>query len=101
MLTSFLEIFLSQYGLLSFLIFYLLLNINLYNKVRENYLCSFVNKYISEIKSIVIIGLPIFGSQTSYMLMGVTDTIVAGRANTTDLAALAIGNSIFNPLWLP
>ena len=58
-----------------------------------------MNKYISEIKSIVIIGLPIFGSQTSYMLMGVTDTIVAGRANTTDLAALAIGNSIFNPLW--
>ena len=79
--------------------FYLLLNINLYDKVHENYLWSFVNKYISEIKSIVIIGLPIFGSQTSYMLMGVTDTIVAGRANTTDLAALAIGNSIFNPLW--
>ena len=99
MLTSFLESFLSQYGLLSFLIFYLLLNINLYDKVHENYLWSFVNKYISEIKSIVIIGLPIFGSQTSYMLMGVTDTIVAGRANTTDLAALAIGNSIFNPLW--
>ena len=99
MLTSFLESFLSQYGLLSFLIFYLLLNINLYDKVHENYLWSFVNKYISEIKSIVIIGLPIFGSQTSYMLMGVKDTIVAGRANTTDLAALAIGNSIFNPLW--
>ena len=58
-----------------------------------------MKKYISEIKNIVIIGLPIFGSQTSYMLMGVTDTIVAGRANTTDLAALAIGNSIFNPLW--
>ena len=51
-----------------------------------------MNKYISEIKSIVIIGLPIFGSQTSYMLMGVTDTIVEGRAHTTDLAALAIVN---------
>ena len=33
------------------------------------------------------------------MLMGVTDTIVAGRANTTDLAALAVGNAIYSPLW--
>jgi Na+-driven multidrug efflux pump len=79
--------------------FYLLLNITLYDKVHENYLWSFVNKYISDIKSIVIIGLPIFALQTSYMLMGVTNTIVARKTNTTHLAALSIRNSIFNPLW--
>jgi hypothetical protein len=48
--------------------FFLLLGVVLFDEVRGNYLWSFVDKYISEINSIVIFGLPIFGSQTSYML---------------------------------
>jgi MATE family multidrug resistance protein len=44
------------------------------------------NKYIIEFQNLVKIGIPIFGSQMSYMLMGATDTIIAGRASATDLA---------------
>ena len=57
------------------------------------------NKYIIEFKSIVKIGIPIFGSQMSYMLMGTTDTIIAGRASATDLAGLAVGTAFANTLW--
>ena len=57
------------------------------------------NKYIIEFKSIVKIGIPIFGSQMSYMLMGATDTIIAGRASATDLAGLAVGTAFANTLW--
>ena len=53
-----------------------------------------ISKYIIEFKQLIKIGVPIFGSQLSYMLMGTTDTIVAGRASPTDLAGLGVGNSI-------
>jgi MATE family multidrug resistance protein len=52
------------------------------------------NKYIIEFKSLVKIGIPIFGSQMSYMLMGATDTIIAGRASATDLSWLSCRNCI-------
>ena len=35
----------------------------------------------------------------SYMLMGTTDTIIAGRASATDLAGLAVGTAFANTLW--
>ena len=57
------------------------------------------NNYIIEFKNIVKIGIPIFGSQMSYMLMGATDTIIAGRASATDLAGLAVGTAFANTLW--
>ena len=57
------------------------------------------NKYIIEFKSLVKIGVPIFGSQMSYMLMGATDTAIAGRASATDLAGLAVGTAFANTLW--
>jgi len=53
-----------------------------------------INKYIIEFKQLIKIGVPIFGSQLSYMLMGTTDTIIAGRASPADLAGLGVGNSI-------
>ena len=37
-------------------------------------------KYFFEFKQLIRIGIPIFGSQLSYTLMGATDTIIAGRA---------------------
>ena len=52
-----------------------------------------INKYITEFKQLIKIGVPIFGSQLSYMLMGATDTIIAGRASSIDLAGLAVGNA--------
>ena len=57
------------------------------------------NKYIIEFKQLVKIGIPIFGSQMSYMLMGAADTIIAGRASANDLAGLAVGTAFANTLW--
>mgnify|MGYP003325298236 CR=1 FL=1 len=34
------------------------------------------NKYIIEFKQLIKIGVPIFGSQMSYMLMGATDVMI-------------------------
>ncbi|MFL2699366.1 MAG: MATE family efflux transporter [Gammaproteobacteria bacterium] len=59
-----------------------------------------ITKFINEFKSLLKIGLPIFGSQVSYVFMGTTDTLVAGRASSTDLAALAIGSAFTHPIWL-
>tara|TARA_B100001057_G_scaffold239976_1_gene240336 strand:- start:100645 stop:102027 length:1383 start_codon:yes stop_codon:yes gene_type:complete len=58
-----------------------------------------MNKYISEFKQLIKIGVPIFGSQMSYMLMGTADTIIAGRASANDLAGLAVGTAFANTLW--
>ena len=57
------------------------------------------NKYIIEFKQLIKIGIPIFGSQMSYMLMGAADTIIAGRASANDLAGLAVGTAFANTLW--
>ncbi|MDA9094597.1 MATE family efflux transporter [Gammaproteobacteria bacterium] len=59
-----------------------------------------LTKFKKEFKSLIQIGLPIFGSQVSYVFMGTTDTLVAGRASSIDLAALAIGSAITHPIWL-
>lgn len=58
-----------------------------------------MKKYLSELKQFLKIGLPIYGSQASYTAMGLTDTIVAGRAGSTELSGVAIGASISNPLF--
>ena len=55
--------------------------------------------HIYEFKKLIQIGVPILGSQLSYMLMGTTDTIVAGRASSADLAGLGVGSAIFNTIW--
>ena len=54
---------------------------------------------INELKQLFKIGIPIFGSQVSYMGMAVTDTIVAGQASSLDLSGLAIGNAITIPIY--
>ena len=56
-------------------------------------------KYFFEFKQLVRIGIPIFGSQLSYTLMGATDTIIAGRASANDLAGLAVGTAFSNTIW--
>ncbi len=56
-------------------------------------------KYFFEFKQLIKIGIPIFGSQLSYALMGTTDTIIAGRASANDLAGLAVGTAFSNTIW--
>ena len=56
-------------------------------------------RYFKEIKTLSKIGIPIFGTQMSYMLMGTTDTIIAGRASSLDLAGLGQGTIISNTIF--
>ena len=58
-----------------------------------------MKKYFFEFKKLIKIGVPIFGSQLSYALMGTTDTIIAGRASANDLAGLAVGTAFSNTIW--
>lgn len=46
------------------------------------------------------LGSPILIGQMAQMLNGVIDTIMAGRAGASDLAGVAIGNSLWVPLFL-
>ena len=66
-------------------------------KYREISGLIFLKKLLKELKQLLKIGMPIYGSQISYMGMGVTDTIVAGRASALDLSGLAIGNALSMP----
>ena len=59
-----------------------------------------VKKYLKEFKHLLRIGVPIFGSQLSYVLMGTTDTIIAGRASSSDLAGLAVGNAFSMTIFM-
>ena len=58
-----------------------------------------LKRYFKEIKTLSKIGIPIFGTQMSYMLMGTTDTIIAGRASSLDLAGLGQGTIISNTIF--
>jgi len=68
-------------------------------KYREISGLIFLKKLLKELKQLLKIGIPIYGSQISYMGMGVTDTIVAGRASALDLSGLAIGNALSMPFY--
>ena len=68
-------------------------------KYREISGLIFLKKLIKELRQLLKIGIPIFGSQISYMGMGVTDTIVAGQASALDLSGLAIGNALTMPIY--
>ena len=56
-------------------------------KYREISGLIFLKNLIKELKQLLKIGIPIYGSQISYMGMGVTDTIVAGQASALDINA--------------
>lgn len=54
----------------------------------------------AEIKSLLIIALPIMGAQLAQSGMGVIDTLMVGRLGADHLAAVALGTSIWMPLFL-
>ncbi len=47
---------------------------------------------------LLTLALPVVAAQFSQMAMGVVDTIMSGRAGSADLAAVAVGSSIWIPL---
>lgn len=46
------------------------------------------------------LGLPVAGAQLAQIAMQVVDTLMAGNYSGTDLAAVAIGTSIFMPIFM-
>lgn len=56
-----------------------------------------MQKYLIEARSLLALAIPVIIAQISQTAMGVVDTIMAGSYSATDMAAVAVGTSI----WLP
>lgn len=56
--------------------------------------------YIHECRALLVIAWPMLIAQLAQVGTGVVDTIMAGRYNAADLAAIAIGYNIWLPLYL-
>ncbi|MFI8416444.1 MATE family efflux transporter [Serratia sp. NPDC078593] len=56
-----------------------------------------MQKYFIEARSLLALAIPVIIAQISQTAMGVVDTIMAGAFSATDMAAVAVGTSI----WLP
>lgn len=56
--------------------------------------------FTQQAKPLLALMLPILGTQLAQTGMGVVDTLVAGMAGTIDLAAIAVGSSIWIPIVL-
>ena len=47
-----------------------------------------------------MLAVPIMIAQLSYAAMGFVDTVMAGQVSARDLAAVALGNSLWVPVFL-
>lgn len=56
--------------------------------------------YPHELKYLIRLAMPLLAAQLLTTATGVVDTIMAGRYHSSDLAAVAIGNSFWLPLFL-
>jgi MATE family multidrug resistance protein len=56
--------------------------------------------FFTEMKVLLALAWPLLIAQVTQMLMGVSDTIMAGRYSYTDMAAVAIGFSITMPILM-
>jgi MATE family multidrug resistance protein len=56
--------------------------------------------FFTEMKSLLTLAWPLLIAQVTQTLMGVSDTIMAGRYSYTDMAAVAIGFSITLPVLM-
>ncbi|MFP1788684.1 MATE family efflux transporter [Lonsdalea quercina] len=56
-----------------------------------------MQKYLTEARQLLALAIPVIIAQVSQTSMGVVDTIMAGSYSATDMAAVAVGTSI----WLP
>lgn len=54
----------------------------------------------AEVRQLLVIGWPIIVAQVSQTGMGFVDTLMSGRYGPQDLAAIAIGSSIWLPIFL-
>jgi len=56
-----------------------------------------VQKYLTEARQLLALAIPVILAQVAQTSMGFVDTIMAGAVSATDMAAVAVGTSI----WLP
>lgn len=56
-----------------------------------------MQKYVSEARQLLALAIPVILAQVAQTAMGFVDTVMAGGYSATDMAAVAIGTSI----WLP
>ncbi|KFX69176.1 multidrug transporter [Pseudomonas taeanensis MS-3] len=54
----------------------------------------------TELRSLLILATPIIIAQLAHTAMGFVDTVMAGQVSPRDLAAVALGNSIWVPVFL-
>ena len=59
-----------------------------------------MKKFLKESRYFLRIGIPILGSQLSYMIMYTTDTIVSGRYGADELSGLVIANAFTFPIYM-
>ncbi len=56
-----------------------------------------MQKYLTEARKLLALAIPVILAQVAQTAMGFVDTIMAGAVSATDMAAVAVGTSI----WLP
>ncbi len=61
---------------------------------------SLIHRTLVEWKALAVLGAPILVAQLAQMANGVIDTVMAGNASADDLAGVAIGGSLWSPLFL-
>ena len=54
----------------------------------------------TELRGLLLLATPIIIAQLAHTAMGFVDTVMAGRVSPRDLAAVALGNSIWVPVFL-
>jgi len=53
-----------------------------------------------EFSRLLTLSLPLMGAQVAQMMMGLVDTILAGRLSAEDLAGVALGGNVFWPVMI-
>ena len=56
-----------------------------------------MQKYLTEARQLLALAIPVILAQVAQTSMGFVDTIMAGAVSATDMAAVAVGTSV----WLP
>ena len=59
-----------------------------------------MQKYLSEVRKLSNLVVPILIAQLAFTVMGFVDTVMAGSVSATDMAAVAIANSIWFPVLM-
>ncbi|MXP67422.1 MATE family efflux transporter [Pantoea sp. Aalb] len=59
-----------------------------------------MQKYLKEAHQLVVLAIPVILAQVAQTIMGFVDTIMAGQVSAIDMAAVAIGTSIWLPIIL-